>query len=72
MQYDFIDDNDVTTEAIIDGKKVEYDACGTGDLEELIHAYGNSFKYIGTSDGIYLNGQHLHEGTPHHIFINKY
>lgn len=67
-EYNF--DEDVRTQAVIDGKMVKYDACATGNLEESIHEYRNAFKYLGTANGIFINGEHKHDGQPHHIFIN--
>lgn len=58
------------TEGKINGKMTEYHACGTGDLKEVKEFYTN-FYYIGSGDGIYLDGQHCQSGIEYHFFIRK-
>lgn len=60
----------IKRECLIKGEKVEYDACGKGDLEEL-KSYYSSFKYIGYSDVYFINGVKNEPGQTHHFFIKQ-
>lgn len=56
-------------EAKIGGKLVSYDACDTRSLEEAKRDYeALGFYYIGSANGLYVNGKHQFKGKTHHFF----
>ncbi len=62
------------TECIIDGKIMQYDACGTGDLKKIKDYYSKHFKYIGSGKIYSVNGfkQDLNNDCEYHFFIKNF
>lgn len=61
----------VKNEFLHKGKKIPYDACHTGTLNDAKEFYKDSFEYIGTSKILYHNGVKNVYKTDYHCFIRK-
>lgn len=59
------------TTALLNGEIVRFDAQSTGDLFEAKKYYAGHFKYIGSTETVYYNGEKDNDGKMHHIFIRK-
>lgn len=58
------------TECLINGIRIEYDACSSGSLKGAKEYYLPNFVYIGSNNGIiYVNNTLNDFKEPHHFFI---
>ena len=58
-------------EAIIDGKKVPYDACGSGKLEDSLEFYKDDYEFIGSTKTLVINDTEVEDKEPVHVFKKK-
>lgn len=56
-------------EALIDNKRVAYDACSKSDLEAAKTIYSKSWKYIGSGNEIFVNGNPNLSKDWYHFFV---
>lgn len=61
---------DNKTECIINGKRVSYDACATGNLKEA-KTYYKGYVYIGSGYIYYVNDTKNVARKKHYFFMNK-
>ena len=58
-------------EGLAEGKRVHYDACSSGTLEEGRRFYGDRYEYIGSGFKTWHNGVENNWKEEHHFFIIK-
>jgi len=60
-----------TCEALIKGKRIEFNAQHTGDLQEAKNYYKDAFRYVGTTRTVWCNGIKSTAKETHHIFVRN-
>ena len=64
-----INENMNVTEALINGKRIEYDACSQSDLEVAKSIYNKGWEYIGSGNEIFVNGNPNLSKDWYHFFV---
>ena len=64
-----LDENTNICEALINGKRIEYDACSQSDLETAKTIYNKGWKYIGSGNEIFVNGNPNLSKDWYHFFV---
>jgi hypothetical protein len=62
--------NQHKTECLIDGKKIEYDACDSRDLKRAKEDY-KDWKYLGSSNVYFIYGVRNESKEINHYFKRK-
>ncbi len=56
-------------ETLINGKRIEYDACSQSDLEVAKSIYNKGWEYIGSGNEIFVNGNPNLSKDWYHFFV---
>ena len=66
-----INENMNVTEALINGKRIEYHACSQSDLEvaKAIYTSNKGWEYIGSGNEIFVNGNPNLSKEWYHFFV---
>ena len=64
-----INENMNVTEALINGKRIEYDACSQSGLETAKTIYNKGWKYIGSGNEFFINGNPNLSKDWYHFFV---
>ena len=64
-----LDENTTICEALINGKRIEYDACSQSDLEVAKSIYNKGWEYIGSGNEIFVNGNPNLSKDWYHFFV---